>query len=57
MECWLGNTDLVTLLLSGPSKFRLLAGAVNFAPVQNVQTASEAHSASCSVGARVLPRV
>ena len=38
----LGNNNLVTWLQSGPSRVRFLAGAVNFAPVQNVQTASKA---------------
>jgi len=38
----LGNTDLVMWLQSGPSRVQFLAGAVNFPPVQNVQTASEA---------------
>ena len=41
VECRLGNTDLVIWLCSGPSRVRFLTGAVNFAPVQNVQTASE----------------
>jgi len=42
VERRLGNTDLVMWLWSGPSRVRFLTGAVNFAPVQNVQTVSEA---------------
>jgi len=42
VECWLGNTVLVMWVWLWSSRVQFLAGAVNFAPVQNVQTASEA---------------
>jgi len=42
VECWLGNTDLVMWLWLWSSRVQFLAEAVNFTPVQNVQTASEA---------------
>jgi hypothetical protein len=38
---WNAGWAVVTWLRYGPSRFRFLTGAVNFAPVQNVQTGSE----------------
>jgi hypothetical protein len=47
---------IVTRLQAGRSGFRIPIAARDFSPLQNVQTGSEAHPASCLRSTGVLPR-
>jgi len=57
-SCWLGIRSsvvgIVNRLRAGPSVVRIALRAIDLSLLHNVQTASGAHTASCSMGTGVI---